>query len=142
MKVYFNTNFWWKSAENKKFILILVGAILQLLPLLYFVLTEGQRLIYQPFVFFPHIFISLILSIGAAVTNALINRRRIKEKYFYAPITALGGVLLMLYAIYEILATGSEDVNLLVPIFLFMLLIMIYELIQGILHAVAGHIFS
>lgn len=142
MKVYFNTNFWWKSAKNKKFILILVGAILQLLPLLYFILTEGHRLIYQSFVFFPHIFISLILSIGAAVINALINRRWIKEKYFYAPITALGGVLLMLYAIYEILATGSEDVNLLVPIFLFMLLIMIYELIQGILHAVAGHIFS
>lgn len=132
----------WKSANNKKFILILVGAILQLLPLLYFIMTEGQRLIYQPFVFFPHIFISLILSIGAAVINALMNRRWIKEKFFYVPITVLGGVLLMLYSVYGILVADNKGLYLLLPIFLFMLLIMIYELIQGILHAIAGHIFS
>lgn len=129
----------WKSA--KKFIFILVGAILQLFPIIYFILTEGQRSLNELFVFFPHIFISLLLSVGVAVINALLNRRWIKEKYFYVPITSLGGVLLMLYEVYEILEAGDSS-NLLLPIFVCMLLIMIYEMIQGGLHAITGRIFS
>lgn len=129
----------WKSA--KKYILILVGAILQLFPMIYFIMTEGQRPLYQSFAFFPHIFISLLISVGAAVINAMLNRRWIKEKFFYVPIISLGGGLLMLYEVYGILAAGGSS-NLLLPIFVCMLLIMIYEVIQGGLHAIAGRIFS
>ena len=129
----------WKSA--KKYILILVGAILQLFPMIYFILTEGQRPLYESFAFFPHIFISLLLSVVAAVINAMLNRRWIKEKFFYVPITLLGGGVFMLYEIYEILAAGDSS-NLLLPIFVCMLLIMMYEVIQGCLHAIAGRMFS
>ena len=130
----------WKSVE--KFLPILVGAVVQMIPLGYFMMTEGQRSLYQPVVFFPHTFISLLLSIGAAVINALINQRWIKEKFFYVPITVLGGVLLMLYSVYGILAADSKGFYLLFPILLTMLLTMIYEVLQGILHAIAGRIFS
>ena len=129
----------WKSA--KKYILILVGAILQLSPMIYFIMTEGQRPMYQSFAFFPHILISLILAVGAAVVNALSNRRWIREKFFYVPMTLLGGGLFMLYEVYRILAAGNSS-NLLLPIFVCMLLIMMYEVIQGGLHAIAGRIFS
>lgn len=79
-------------------ILIVFSGVLTLMPSVYWCITEGQQPMYQESSFFPHYFIMLMISVAVAVSNCLINRKIIKDKFLCIMECTVGGLIAIAFA--------------------------------------------
>lgn len=120
-------------------ILIIFGGVLTLMPLVYWCITEGQQPMYQESSFFPHYFIMLVISAVIAVSNCLINRKIVKDKFLCIMECTIGGLIVFAIAVVEISRNVSWEDGLWDFVAAFALngyLICVYEIVQCIIHVV------
>ncbi len=94
---------------------------------------------YQESSFFPHYFIMLVISVAVALSNCLINRKVVKEKFLCIMECTIGGLIVFVNAAAEISRNVSWEDGLwdfVAALALNGYLIFVYEIVQCIIHVV------
>ncbi len=123
-----------------KYMFILTGAVLNLLPLVYWGMTEGQRPLYEPVSFFPHYFLTLLFSAAAAMGNCLIRRKLVKDRLYYVGEYSLCSLIFFLYLLFSWYEKGGRPPAAAVVVCL--LLFVLYEMVQGCFLFAAERLFG
>lgn len=132
-----------KSSIIRNSILICIGAVLQLLPLGYWMITEGRKSLYEELHFFPHYFVMVLLSIAAAIINCMVNKKWIRKEFCLAWELLIGFLLLavpFLVSVVRILWDRSLKGMFLGTVWV-LFLMALYIFIQGVIYAVTEVIF-
>ena len=122
-------------AKKKKTIILFLGALLQLLPLEYWILTEGKKPLYAENHFFPNYFVMLLISIVIAIVNCTVNRKILKDTFCYLNemviVILLVGIIFGGYIIFIREESGMGWV-----FFFVMYLVGLYEIVQLVIHII------
>ena len=126
-------------------ILIIFSGILTLTPLIYWCLTEGQKSLYEESVFFPHYFITLLISIAIAVTNCFINRKIVKDKFLCVMECTMGGLIIFAFTVVMLIRNVSWEDGFIASVIPFCFtgaLVGVYVLIQLMIHGITELLLS
>lgn len=127
-----------KQAIRNRIVMIF-SAILTLLPMGYWSLTEGQKPMYEESHFSPNYFIMLIVSVVIAVCNCLLNRKIGKDRFLYIMECTVGALIALVSTIVIISYNTSYEYGLfdfVWPVALCGVIIILYEIMQSIMHCI------
>lgn len=118
-------------------LLILLGAIITFIPVIYWRFTAGNESLYAESSFFPHYLVMILLAVLAATVNCLIGKKFFETQVYHWLSCISGAVILWTYVSIMVLITCYKQGDFEAWFFIIILcgaVIWVYEAILLLIH--------